>query len=137
VRVTSLQEALIRIFWVWGSRERYGEARPILVEGRRGAEVFVHPDISKLGPEIAAAGQRDRLLRETIVYLTCVHETGHALGLSHTATFNDIMYSFAYGGDIREYFSRHRRKLTSRQDLRKLLPISPADRKQLLRALEP
>ena len=42
----------------------------------------------------------DKLLRDAIVYLTCLHETGHALGLQHTDAFADIMYSFQYGGDI-------------------------------------
>jgi predicted Zn-dependent protease len=73
----------------------------------------------------------DPLLRETIVYLTCLHETGHALGLAHTAAFADIMYSFQFGGDIAEYFGRYRRQLSARQDIRKHSGMSEDDRMRI------
>ena len=71
----------------------------------------------------------DRLMRDVIVYLTCLHETGHALGLPHTAAFADIMYSFQFGGDIEEYFGRYRRKLEGRGDIAKNSGMSAADRR--------
>ena len=77
----------------------------------------------------------DPLLRDTIVYLTCLHESGHALGLRHTDQFDDIMYSFQYGGDIPEYFGRYRRKLMKREDIRKNSGLSMADRSTLLSIL--
>jgi hypothetical protein len=80
---------------------------------------------------IAAEGIRDPLLRDTIVYLTCLHESGHALGLNHTANFDDIMYSFQYGGDIAEYFGRYRRKLAVRNDIRKNSGLSETDRARI------
>jgi len=101
----------------------YGEALPILVEGKRGAEVYVRPAPLSLN--------EDKLLRDAIVYLTCLHETGHGLGLPHTAAFDDIMYSFQYGGDIPEYFGRYRRKLRGRDDIGKYSGLSEADRKQV------
>jgi hypothetical protein len=79
----------------------------------------------------------DQLLRDAIVYLTCLHETGHALGLPHTAAFEDIMYSFQYGGDIPEYFGRYRRKLHGRDDIHRNAGMSDADRKHLLEAMNP
>ena len=111
--------ARIRIYWVNGKAGLYGEAVPIRVDGEVGAEIYVLPDITQMGPEIAAAGRKDRLFRETIVYLTCLHESGHALHHPHTDDYDSIMYSFGYGGNILEYFARYRRLLAAREDLRK------------------
>ena len=71
-----------------------------------------------------------------MVYLTCVHETGHALGLRHTAAFADIMYNFRYGGDLVEYFARYRRLLKTRNDIAKHAGVSEADRSALKGVLE-
>src|SRR3982751_5800856 len=121
-KAATREKAHIRVNWAGGRDGLYGEARPITVEGVRGAEVYV---------VTPAAEMSDELLRDAIVYLTCVHETGHALGLSHTAAFADIMYSFQYGGDITEYFARYRRKLAHRPDIRKNPGLSEADRKRI------
>ncbi|MBI3696291.1 MAG: hypothetical protein HY238_15820 [Acidobacteria bacterium] len=122
------QKARLRLYWASGRGGLYGETRPIVVEGKPGAAVYVLPDLSHLGPEIDAAGRKDPLFRHGIVYLTCLHETGHAIGLPHTAAYDDIMYAFGYGGDLVEYFSRYRRQLTSREDIRKHSGMSAADR---------
>jgi hypothetical protein len=129
-------DARIRIVWASGADGLYGEAVPIRVHGKTGAEVHVRPDLDQLGPGMASAGRADPLFRETIVYLTCLHETGHAIGLPHTAQFDDIMYSFVFGGDIREYFARYRRTLTVRDDIRKHSGISQADQRRLRASLE-
>lgn len=118
----SREQAQIRVNWSGGREGLYGEARPIVVNGQRGAEVYVVTPTDRID---------DELLRDTIVYLTCVHETGHALGLEHTAAFADIMYSFQYGGDIAEYFGRYRRKLAARADIRKNAGMSDEDRKRV------
>ena len=131
VRVGDEQKARIRIYWVGGHLGLYGETRPIVVDGKPGAAVYVRPDMGQLGPEIDSAGRKDRLFRHAIVYLTCLHESGHAIGLPHTAAFNDIMYSFGYGGDILEYFARYRRKLAAREDIRKHSGMSPSDQARL------
>jgi hypothetical protein len=115
------EQAHIRVHWVGGVEGLYGETRPIEVNGERGAEVYILPTVV---PE----GEKDGLLRDAIVYLTCLHETGHALGLEHTADFADIMYSFQYGGDIRAYFGRYRRLLAARSDIPRHPGMSPADR---------
>ena len=114
-RTTDEQRAIIKIYWVSGRTGLYGETR--------GGSVFVRPE----------PGQG--LMREAVVYLTCLHETGHALGLAHTANFDDIMYNFQYGGDIAEYFGRYARKLSRREDIRKYSGISPSDRKRLAAGL--
>jgi len=119
--------ARIRFYWASARMRLYGEARPIEVDGKRGAAIYVNPDVTQLGEEIDLAAERDPLLREAIVYLTCLHESGHALGLSHTGKFEDIMYSFGFGGDIVEYFERYRRQLRSRSDIAAVAGVSNAD----------
>jgi hypothetical protein len=115
-------DALIRLVWALPSQGLYGETVPIKVKGAPGAQVNIR---------IEDEGTQDPLFHATIVYLTCLHESGHALGLDHTRDFDDIMYSFQYGGDIPEYFGRYRRKLKAREDVRQNSGISPADRDHL------
>jgi hypothetical protein len=119
--------ALIRVRWADKDSGLYGEAVPIVVNGHRGAELHI------LVPEPA---KDDPLLRDTIVYLTCLHESGHAMGLAHTRGFADIMYNFQYGGDIAEYFGRYRRLLMKREDIAKNPGMSPADRDALGEAIK-
>jgi hypothetical protein len=119
--------ALIRLYWAEPGGGEYGETQPLLVHGRHGAAVFIRPDVEALGPDIARRAATDDLLRDTIVYLTCLHELGHALGLAHTRDFRDIMYYFGYGGDVVEYFGRYRDQLHSRNDIAAVSGLSDAD----------
>jgi hypothetical protein len=109
------ESARIRINWVGARDGLYGEAR--------GGDVYVRPDSG------------EGLARDTVVYLTCLHETGHALGLAHTGEFADIMYNFQLGGDIAEYFGRYTRKLSRREDIRRNPGISANDRARFQRTL--
>jgi len=135
-KTEQMSRANIRLHWADSEQGQYGEARAFVIDGMRGAEVFVRPDLSAMGPAISSAGAADSLLRDTIVYLTCLHETGHALNLSHTSDFPDIMYSFQFGGDIPEYFGRYRRKLRARADIAKNSGISPQDKARLIQVLK-
>jgi hypothetical protein len=119
--------ALIRLYWTESNDGGYGEMQPLLVAGRRGAALFIQPDVSSLGSDIAQRVKADDLMRESIVYLTCLHELGHALGLEHTRDFRDIMYFFGYGGDVVQYFNRYRAQLHSRNDIPTVSGMSPAD----------
>ncbi len=114
VETKDRSSARIQVVWAPPSSGQYGEVVGNVVNIR-----------------IATEGVSDPLLRDTIVYLTCLHETGHALGLHHTGNFDDIMYTFQYGGDIPEYFARYRRKLSTRDDIRRNPGLSPADRARI------
>ncbi len=116
VKTGDPDKAQIRFHWVGPREGMYGETR--------GGDVYVRPSI-------APPAGRDSLLRDAVVYLTCLHESGHALGLPHTAAFDDIMYNFQYGGDLVEYFARYRRKLGKREDIRSHSGLSEPDRARL------
>jgi hypothetical protein len=131
VRVERPEDALVRLYWAPPGGGQYGEMVPLDVRGRRGAAVFVRPETNAFGPDIAARASGDSLFRDTIVYLTCVHELGHALGLRHTDRFEDVMYFFGYGGDIPEFFGRYRKQLRARGDIAAVAGISTGDLAQL------
>jgi hypothetical protein len=130
------KSALVRLYWVGHGRAGgFGEMRPIVVDGKAGAELFVNTEMELYGVEIAGAARADKLYRDTIVYLTCVHELGHGLGLQHTAEYLDIMYSFQYGGDIPAYFRRYRQRLAGRADIARTDAFSDGDLSQLRNVL--
>jgi Matrixin len=123
----SESSALVRLYWAEPSGTQFGEMRLLAVDGRLGAAVFIRPDVESLGPDLARRAREDALLRDSIVYLTCLHELGHALGLAHTEDSRDIMYFFGYGGDVVEYFGRYRAQLHSRNDIAAVPGLSDAD----------
>jgi len=88
---------------------RYGmtQARPDPVTGLlTEAEVVV-----------AADADGDALDHQIVVYLTALHELGHAIGLSHSSDINDIMYLFRLPGDGERFFGAYRRRLRSADDI--------------------
>jgi hypothetical protein len=123
--------ALVRLYWAEPNGGQYGEMRALVVGGQLGAALYIRPDVELLGEEIARRARGDALLRDGIVYLTCLHELGHALGLVHTREFRDIMYSFGYGGDVVRYFDRYRVQLRARNDIVAVSGLSEADMTRL------
>jgi hypothetical protein len=124
-KADTAEHARIRLHWVNANSGLYGETEPTVINGQRGANIYVVP---------SAANPADPLMRDAVVYLTCLHESGHALGLAHTREFADIMYSFTYGGDIAAYFQRYRDLIHARPDIAMHAGVSDHDR-AVLRAL--
>jgi predicted Zn-dependent protease len=117
-------EADIRFRWLNPQyRGLYGTSVPKMVRGKLVHELVINATM--------ANAETDPLLQATILFLTCVHESGHALGLQHTREFADIMYSFEYGGDLQEYFARYRRLLKAKGDVARHSPIAKGDAAQL------
>ena len=77
--------------------------------------------------EFRSFNRLSSLFRDTVEYLTCVHELGHAFGLPHTSSFADIMYSFQYGGDFVAYFMRFRQQIEVWDDIERASPFSATD----------
>ena len=87
----------------------YGETAPRIdrATGFIGsAEVLIAGDI---------AG--DDLQQRIVIYLTALHELGHALGQPHTDAFDDIMYAFRRPDDGARYFGAYRRRLRGSEDI--------------------
>jgi hypothetical protein len=73
--------------------------------------------IEKAEVAVAADAGRDGLERRIIVYLTALHELGHALGLEHTDDITSIMYLFRLPGDGDRFFGTYRQRLKSAEDI--------------------
>jgi hypothetical protein len=66
---------------------------------------------------VAADAGRTPLEHSIIVYLTALHELGHALGLEHTTDFSSIMYLFRLPGDGDRFFGGYSQRLRSADDI--------------------
>ena len=108
VRSASNEAAAVRVHFF--SRDwRYGmtRARPDPVTGL----------IAEAEVVVAADAGGDALDRGIVIYLTALHELGHALGLSHSADISDIMYLFRLEGDGERFFGAYRHRLRSADDI--------------------
>ena len=59
VRAANENDALVRLYWVPAAGGQYGEMRALNIHGLRGAAVYIRPDTTALGDEIAAAARLD------------------------------------------------------------------------------
>ena len=103
------EAAAVRVRFVSGN-SNYGETLP-RVDPRTG--VIAEADVL-----IAAdAPAPDLIDRRIILYLTALHELGHALGLPHSDNFSAIMYRFRLPDDGERYFGAYRSLLRSIADV--------------------
>jgi hypothetical protein len=105
---TADERAAVRVHFVTGDTT-YGEAAP-RVDRSTGRIASAEVQISgNIGGDV--------LTQRIVLYLTALHELGHALGLPHTDDFNDIMYSFRRPDDGERYFGAYRRRLRGADDI--------------------
>lgn len=111
--------------------ENFGETMPYLDTRTREivkADVVLNRDIGG-----------DALHRQMVVYLTALHEIGHALGLGHTDEWGCIMYKFRRSSDPPRLFVGYRKQLRSEADIgsERATGLAAADRRALRRLYEP
>ena len=107
-RTASRDQALIRVRFAHADGI-YGETAPRI---DRTTGLIASADVLIAGD---VAG--DAMGQHIVIYLTALHELGHALGLPHTNAFDDIMYSFRRPDDGERYFGAYRRRLRSDDDI--------------------
>jgi hypothetical protein len=107
-RAKSRDGATIRMFFV-RSDGLYGEAAPRIDPG---TGLITRAEVA-----MTAAVPDDPTDARIVLYLTALHELGHALGLAHSDTFNAIMYRFRRPDDGERYFGAYRRLIASADDI--------------------
>lgn len=125
--------SLLRLYWVPWRAGELGVERTILSNRLPAAIVFIAPDVREnaVGSATARAVRADPLLRDTIVYLLCLHEIGHGLGLGHTADSNDVMHAGGRRDDNLRVFQQYRRRFSTRASMRTTNWLSNADKRRV------
>jgi hypothetical protein len=104
----SIDAASVRVHFMQ-SDTNFGETAP-RVDGTTGAIV---------GADVAIRGEAESnaLGDRIVMYLTALHELGHALGLPHSDDFGAIMYRFRAPTDSARYFTAYRQRLGSLDEI--------------------
>jgi matrixin len=145
-------EMVTRAVKTW-SRAAGGRIDLSVVNVERGAHVRVHfiSDPSRYGETAPRVDRRGTIVsadifingtntggpleQRIVLYLTALHELGHALGLGHTNNFGDIMYAFRRPDDGERYFGAFRRRVSDVADIgsARATGLSPDDIAALLK----
>jgi len=107
-KMATTNDATVRVHFM-AADYRYGVTSP-RVDRQTG--LIVRAEVA-----VAADAGRTPLERSIIVYLTTLHEIGHALGLDHTTDITSIMYLFREPGDGERFFGAYAKHLAGIDDI--------------------
>jgi hypothetical protein len=107
-KMAGMTDAPVRVHFM-SADYRYGVTAPRV---DRVTGLIVRAEVA-----VAADAGRTPLERSIIVYLTALHELGHALGLEHTTDNRTIMYLFREPGDGERFFDAYAQRVRSIDDI--------------------